>query len=131
MPSAVGRRGTADAAIYVAGEHAMKGPMKSVALQVAGSGLRANTKAPSPADTDMVIRFAGDAAGANSLAKGLPVERLGCLDEFAAAIVFSAVGKSHFSGASDLRRRRLHSETVNRCMDLPHLEVANNRSISA
>jgi NAD(P)-dependent dehydrogenase (short-subunit alcohol dehydrogenase family) len=96
LSSAMGKRGAAGAAIYAASKHAVEGLSKSVALEVAGSGVRVNAVAPGPTDTEMIVRFAGDTAGAHSLGKSLPVQRLGHVDEIAAAILFAAIGKSHF-----------------------------------
>jgi NAD(P)-dependent dehydrogenase (short-subunit alcohol dehydrogenase family) len=96
LSSAMGKRGAAGAAIYAASKHAIEGLTKSVALEVAGSGVRVNAVAPGPTDTGMIVRFAGDTAGAHNLGKSLPARRLGRVDEIAAAIVFAAIGKSHF-----------------------------------
>jgi NAD(P)-dependent dehydrogenase (short-subunit alcohol dehydrogenase family) len=96
LSSAMGKKGAAGAAIYAASKHAVEGLTKSVALEVAGSGIRVNAVAPGPTDTDMIVRFTGDTAGAHSLGKSLPAQRLGRVDEIAAAIVFAAIGESHF-----------------------------------
>lgn len=96
LSSAMGKKGAAGAAIYAASKHAVEGLTKSVALEVAGSGIRVNAVAPGPTDTDMIVRFTGGAAGAESLGKSLPAQRLGQAAEVAAAIVFAAIGRSHF-----------------------------------
>ncbi|WP_024513065.1 SDR family oxidoreductase [Bradyrhizobium sp. ARR65] len=96
LSSAMGKKGAAGAAIYAASKHAVEGLTKSVALEVASSGIRVNAVAPGPTNTDMIVRFTGDAAGADSLGKSLPAQRLGEADEIAPAIVFAAIGKAHF-----------------------------------
>ncbi|MDY0883663.1 SDR family NAD(P)-dependent oxidoreductase [Dongia soli] len=96
LSSAVGKKGAAGAAVYAASKHAVEGLTKSVALEVAGAGIRVNAVAPGPIDTDMIVRFVGDAANANSLAQSLPMQRLGRAEEVAATIVFTAIGKSQF-----------------------------------
>jgi NAD(P)-dependent dehydrogenase (short-subunit alcohol dehydrogenase family) len=96
LSSAMGRKGAPGAAVYAASKHAVEGLTKSVALEVAGSGVRVNAVAPGPTDTEMIVRFAGGRAAADSLGKGLPMQRLGHADEIAAAILFAAIGQSDF-----------------------------------
>jgi NAD(P)-dependent dehydrogenase (short-subunit alcohol dehydrogenase family) len=96
ITSAAGKKGSAGAAIYAASKHAVEGLTKSVALEVAGSGIRVNAVAPGPTATDMIVRFAGDMERAQSFGETMPARRLGRPDEVAAAIVFAAIGDSHF-----------------------------------
>ncbi|HVV80015.1 MAG TPA: glucose 1-dehydrogenase [Pseudolabrys sp.] len=96
ISSAAGKRGTAGLVLYAASKHAVEGLTKSVALEVAGSGIRVNAVAPGPIDTDMLARYAGDRARAQSFAESMPGRRLGRPEEVAAAIVFAAIGNSHF-----------------------------------
>jgi NAD(P)-dependent dehydrogenase (short-subunit alcohol dehydrogenase family) len=96
VSSAAGKKGSAGAAIYAASKHAVEGLTKSVALEVAGSGIRVNAVAPGPTATDMIVRFAGDMERAQSFGETIPSRRLGRPVEVAAAIVFAAIGNSHF-----------------------------------
>ncbi|TWG85609.1 NAD(P)-dependent dehydrogenase (short-subunit alcohol dehydrogenase family) [Cupriavidus gilardii J11] len=96
LSSAVGKKGAAGASLYSASKHAVEGLTKSVALEVAASGVRVNAVAPGPVDTDMLRRFAGGEAAKEGFAQVLPARRLGRPDEVAAAIVFAAIGKSGF-----------------------------------
>ncbi|HVZ70143.1 MAG TPA: glucose 1-dehydrogenase [Rhizomicrobium sp.] len=96
ISSAAGKRGTAGLVLYAASKHAVEGLTKSVALEVAGLGIRVNAVAPGPIDTDMLARYAGDRARAQSFAETMPGRRLGRPEEVAAAIVFAAIGGSPF-----------------------------------
>jgi NAD(P)-dependent dehydrogenase (short-subunit alcohol dehydrogenase family) len=96
LSSAMGKKGAAGAAIYTASKHAVEGLTKSVALEVAGSGIRVNAVAPGPTATDMIVRFAGDKPQARAFGETMPARRLGRPDEIAAAILFAAIGNAHF-----------------------------------
>src|SRR6201990_913687 len=51
--------GAAGASGYVGAKHAVEGITKSVALEIADSGVRVNAVAPGPTDTGMLTRFTG------------------------------------------------------------------------
>src|SRR5271167_823800 len=57
ISSTYGHKGAAFASVYVAAKHAVEGITKSVALEVAKSGIRVNAVAPGPVDTGMLTRF--------------------------------------------------------------------------
>jgi NAD(P)-dependent dehydrogenase (short-subunit alcohol dehydrogenase family) len=59
ISSTYGHEGAARASIYVGSKHAVEGLTKSVALEVAKSGIRVNAVAPGPTDTGMLTRFTG------------------------------------------------------------------------
>ncbi len=96
LSSAMGKKGATGTAIYTASKHAVEGLTKAVALEVAGSGIRVNAVAPGPIATDMIVRFAGDMARTEGFGETMPARRLGRPEEVAAAILFAAIGKSHF-----------------------------------
>src|SRR5882757_4971191 len=57
ITSSYGRIGAAGASIYVGSKHAVEGITKSVALELATSGVRVNVVAPGTTDTGMLKRF--------------------------------------------------------------------------
>ena len=59
ISSVLGKNGMAGASVYAASKHAVEGLTKSVALEVATSGIRINAVAPGPIQTGMLDRFTG------------------------------------------------------------------------
>src|SRR5207237_10840776 len=83
-----GHEGAAGASIYVGSKHAVEGLTKSVALEVAKSGIRVNAVAPGPTDTGMLSRFTGTPEKKAALVTTVPMGRLGLTEELANAIGF-------------------------------------------
>jgi NAD(P)-dependent dehydrogenase (short-subunit alcohol dehydrogenase family) len=90
ISSTYGHRGAAFASIYVGAKHAVEGITKSVALELAKSGIRVNAVAPGPTDTGMLTRFTGTAENKAALVRQVPLDRLGLSEEVADSIVFVA-----------------------------------------
>ena len=90
ISSTYGHRGAAFASIYVGAKHAVEGITKSVALELAKSGIRVNAVAPGPTDTGMLTRFTGTAENKAALVRQVPLDRLGLSEEVAEGIVFIA-----------------------------------------
>jgi NAD(P)-dependent dehydrogenase (short-subunit alcohol dehydrogenase family) len=90
ISSTYGHRGAAGASIYVGAKHAVEGITKSVALELAKSGIRVNAVAPGPTDTGMLTRFTGTAENKAALVRQVPLDRLGLSEEVADGIVFLA-----------------------------------------
>ncbi|MBR1216538.1 glucose 1-dehydrogenase [Bradyrhizobium sp. U87765 SZCCT0131] len=88
VSSTYGHEGAANASIYAASKHAVEGLTKSVALEVAGAGIRVNAVAPGPTQTGMLDRFTGNEQNKAALAAGVPLGRIGTVEELARAIVF-------------------------------------------
>ncbi|MEH2474137.1 NAD(P)-dependent dehydrogenase (short-subunit alcohol dehydrogenase family) [Nitrobacteraceae bacterium AZCC 2161] len=88
ISSTYGHRGAAYASIYVGAKHAVEGITKSVALELAKSGIRVNAVAPGPTDTGMLTRFTGTPENKAGLVKMVPLDRLGLAEEVADGIVF-------------------------------------------
>jgi NAD(P)-dependent dehydrogenase (short-subunit alcohol dehydrogenase family) len=96
ISSTYGHEGAAFASIYVGAKHAVEGITKSVALEVAKSGIRVNAVAPGPTDTGMLSRFTGTAEKKATLAAQVPLGRLGLSEEVADGIVFLVSDEAKF-----------------------------------
>jgi NAD(P)-dependent dehydrogenase (short-subunit alcohol dehydrogenase family) len=96
ISSTYGHEGAAGASIYVGAKHAVEGITKSVALELAKSGIRVNAVAPGPTDTGMLTRFTGTADNKAALVTTVPMGRLGLPEELANAIVFVASDEASF-----------------------------------
>src|SRR5579864_7141452 len=96
ISSTYGHEGAAGASIYVGAKHAVEGITKSVALELAKSGIRVNAIAPGPVDTGMLTRFTGTPENKAALVSTVPMARLGLPEEQANAIVFIASDEASF-----------------------------------
>jgi NAD(P)-dependent dehydrogenase (short-subunit alcohol dehydrogenase family) len=96
ISSTYGHEGAAGASVYVGSKHAVEGITKSVALEIAKSGIRVNGVAPGPTDTGMLTRFTGTPDNKAALVAGVPMGRLGLTEELANAIVFIASDEASF-----------------------------------
>jgi NAD(P)-dependent dehydrogenase (short-subunit alcohol dehydrogenase family) len=96
ISSTYGHEGAAGASIYVGAKHAVEGMTKSVALELAKSGIRVNAVAPGPTDTGMLTRFTGTPENKAALVTTVPMGRLGLPEELANAIVFVASNDASF-----------------------------------
>ncbi|WP_077037859.1 glucose 1-dehydrogenase [Pelomonas sp. KK5] len=97
LSSMVGRVGAAGASVYTASKHAVEGLTKSAALEGAAAGVRVNTVAPGPVQTEMLERFVGrDAAIKEGLLATVPMRRAATVDEIAGTILFLASDQSRF-----------------------------------
>ncbi|MCW3028886.1 MAG: transporter [Solirubrobacterales bacterium] len=96
ISSTYGHQGAAGASVYVGSKHAVEGITKSVALEIAPSGIRVNCVAPGPTDTGMLTRFTGTPENKAALVANVPMERMGRSDELADAIVFIASDEASY-----------------------------------
>ena len=96
ISSTYGHEGAPGASVYVGAKHAVEGITKSVALEVADSGIRVNGVAPGPTDTGMLTRFTKTPENKAALVTGVPLARLGHSEEVADGIVFIASDEASF-----------------------------------
>ncbi|MEV6995694.1 SDR family oxidoreductase [Streptomyces sp. NPDC093228] len=96
LSSTFGERGGRGAGLYVASKHAVNGFTRTAALEVADKGIRVNAIAPGPVSTGGLDRFAGGEAAAASLAAGVPMGRIGHVDEIADVIKFLVSDDARF-----------------------------------
>jgi NAD(P)-dependent dehydrogenase (short-subunit alcohol dehydrogenase family) len=96
ISSTYGHKGAAGASIYVGAKHAVEGITKSVALELAKSGIRVNAVAPGPTDTGMLTRFTGTPGNKAALVTQVPLDRLGLSEEVADGIVFIGSDEARF-----------------------------------
>src|ERR1700682_2383281 len=96
ISSTYGHEGAAGASVYVGSKHAVEGITKSVALEIAKSGIRVNGVAPGPTDTGMLTRFTGTPENKAALVTGVPMARLGLSEEVADGVVFISSDEAAF-----------------------------------
>ncbi|MDB4902549.1 MAG: short-chain dehydrogenase/reductase [Mucilaginibacter sp.] len=96
ISSSYGSMGAAYASIYVGSKHAVEGITKSVALEVATTGVRVNVIAPGTTETGMLKRFTGTDENYDGLISTVPMGRVGQPEEIAQAIVFLGSDKSPY-----------------------------------
>jgi NAD(P)-dependent dehydrogenase (short-subunit alcohol dehydrogenase family) len=96
ISSTYGHKGTASAPLYAGSKHAVEGLTKSVALEMAKSGIRVNAVAPGPTDTGLLTRFTATPENKGALTATVPMNRLGRAEEIADAIVFIASDEASF-----------------------------------
>src|ERR1700719_1529483 len=96
ISSPYGHESAAGGSVYVGSKHAVEGITKSVALEVAKSGIRVNAVAPGPVDTGMFTRFTATPENKAALVSTVPMARLGLPEEQGNAIVFIASDEAAF-----------------------------------
>jgi NAD(P)-dependent dehydrogenase (short-subunit alcohol dehydrogenase family) len=96
ISSTYGHEGAPGASIYVGAKHAVEGVTKSVALELAKSGIRVNAVAPGPTVTGMLTRFTRTAENKEALVTTVPMGRLGLPEELANAIVLVTSDEASF-----------------------------------
>jgi 3alpha(or 20beta)-hydroxysteroid dehydrogenase len=102
ISSVNGLRGTASCAAYDAGKWGIRGMTKSVALEFASRGIRANSLHPGAIDTPMLNPTGGMDMGEIARAFNLPSGRVGSPDEVARASLFLASDEASYVTGAEL-----------------------------
>jgi NAD(P)-dependent dehydrogenase (short-subunit alcohol dehydrogenase family) len=93
MSSTAGLRGVGGIGAYVASKHGVIGLTKSVALDYARHGIRANAVAPGPIATKRLVL---PDAQRDLIVRGVPVQRVGRPEEVAAVVVWLCSDQASF-----------------------------------
>ena len=88
ISSQIGLVGHPRAAAYAASKAGLNGLVRALALELAGSGVRANAVAPGPIATPMTAEARADASRAAALLASIPLARYGRPEEVASAVAF-------------------------------------------
>jgi len=103
LSSIAGQVGVAGASVYAASKFAVEGLTRSAALEGAAAGVRVNSVAPGPVETEMLTRFTGGNADAKAGFLGMiPAKRAATTEEIAQTILFLASDKARFLTGQNL-----------------------------
>ena len=139
------RRETGSASVYVGSKHAVEGITKSVALEIAKSGIRVNGVAPGPTGHRHVDPLYGTSENKAALVTTVPMGRLGLSEELATRSSSSRPTKLHSSPAISststvaraptdpvrARERSAFSAPALPCIRTGRHRFAGGRSVSA
>jgi len=101
IASAAGLLGSPFLAIYAAAKHGVVGLTRSAAAEYGRKGVRVNAVCPSFANTSMLTDYldaapAGREVAQHALTRGIPMGRVGQVDEVVQAILFAASAQNSF-----------------------------------
>ena len=101
ISSQMGHVGGPERALYCASKHAMEGFTKAMAIDLAGTGIRANTLCPTFIETPMTAPFFEKPAFREFVKASIPRGTVGTLEELMGAVVFLASDASTlFTGSA-------------------------------
>jgi NAD(P)-dependent dehydrogenase (short-subunit alcohol dehydrogenase family) len=101
VASIAGLSGAPNLSVYAAAKHGVVGLTRSAAAEYATRGIRVNAVCPAYARTEMAMELLrasplGIEAAAEHLVRGVPMKRLGEIDEVVEAILFAASPANSF-----------------------------------
>jgi meso-butanediol dehydrogenase/(S,S)-butanediol dehydrogenase/diacetyl reductase len=96
LTSTAGIIGIANRPVYTASKHAVVGLTRTMALDLAASGIRVNAVAPGMIRTPMTEAYFPDAAEEERIAHTMPMHRVGRPEEIASVILFLASDDASF-----------------------------------
>lgn len=99
--SVAGLKGFGMFSSYVSSKFAVEGLSRSIAQEVAGSGIRINTIAPGPIDTPLLDRATGN--DHTMFTQHVPMQRAGTVDEVAGLVRFLASDEAAYVTGHALR----------------------------
>ena len=103
MSSQMGHVGSPRRTVYCMTKHAIEGLTKSMAVELAPLGIRVNSVAPTFVETPLSRRFLAEPEFADWVMSMIPMQRLGTLDEVAAAVVYLASSASGIATGTSLK----------------------------
>ena len=90
MSSQMGHVGGPNRTVYCLSKHAIEGLTKAMALDLAPSGIRVNSVAPTYVETPLTKPFLDNEAFRQDVLRRIPLGRTGTMEEVAAAVLFLA-----------------------------------------
>ena len=103
MSSQMGHVGSPNRTVYCMTKHAIEGLTKAMAVELARDAIRVNSVAPTFIETPLTKPFFEDPEFQQFVMGMIPMQRLGTLDEVAAAVVYLASPASAIVTGTSLR----------------------------
>jgi NAD(P)-dependent dehydrogenase (short-subunit alcohol dehydrogenase family) len=103
ISSQMGHVGGPRRSVYSMTKHAMEGLTKSMAIDLAGNGVRVNAVAPTVVETSMTKPFFEDPAYREAAMAMIPLKQIAMPEDVAAAVVYLASSASRMVTGTSLR----------------------------
>jgi NAD(P)-dependent dehydrogenase (short-subunit alcohol dehydrogenase family) len=103
ISSQMGHVGSPRRSVYCATKHAVEGLAKAAAVELAPSGVRVNTIAPTFVETPLTAPFLADPTFRAEVEEQIPLGRIGRVEDVAGAVVYLASDASALVTGTSLR----------------------------